>query len=72
MIAERKDRATTSLLRSLGRTSATLVTASMITGSGIFVAVGESTAKAGSGLPLAMILSGLVALRSVLVLPSSA
>ncbi len=62
MTAERKDRATTSLLRSLGRTSATLVTASMIIGSGIFVAVGESTAKAGSGLPMAMILGGLVAL----------
>src|SRR5437773_477437 len=53
-----------SLKRSLGPTTATFLTAAMIIGTGLFAALGESTAKAGSGLPLAIILSGLVALAT--------
>src|SRR5256885_16827815 len=36
----------------------------MIIGTGLFAALGETTQKAGSGLQLAMILSGLVALAT--------
>ena len=54
----------TSLKRSLGPTTATFLTAAMIIGTGLFAALGETTDKAGSGLPLAIILSGLVALAT--------
>ncbi len=53
-----------SLRRALGRTSATFLTAAMIIGTGLFAALGATTEKAGSGLPLAMIFSGLVALAT--------
>jgi APA family basic amino acid/polyamine antiporter len=53
-----------SLTRALGRTSATLLTAAMILGTGLFAALGETADKAGSGLLLAMLLSGLVALAT--------
>src|SRR5437762_6344931 len=53
-----------SLRRTLGRTTATFLTAAMIIGTGLFAALGETTEKAGSGLPLAMILSGSVALAT--------
>src|SRR6266705_880610 len=53
-----------SLKRSLGRTTATFLTAAMIIGTGLFAALGETTDKAGSGLPLAIILSGTVALAT--------
>src|SRR5213595_1911919 len=53
-----------SLTRALGRTTATLLTAAMILGTGLFAALGETTDKAGSGLLLAMILSGSVALAT--------
>src|SRR5436189_1494201 len=52
------------LRRALGRTSATFLTAAMIIGTGLFAALGETTEKAGSGLLVAMILSGLVALAT--------
>ena len=53
-----------SLRRALGRTSATFLTAAMIIGTGLFAALGATTEKAGSGLLLAMIFSGLVALAT--------
>src|SRR5213593_3138045 len=53
-----------SLRRALGPSMATLLTAAMIIGTGLFAALGETTAKAGSGLLLAILLSGLVALAT--------
>ena len=50
--------------RVLGRTTAMLLTAAMILGTGLFAALGETADKAGSGLLLAMLLSGLVALAT--------
>src|SRR2546425_1675870 len=58
------DAPTASLVRTLGRTTATFLTAAMIIGTGLFAALGETTDKAGSGLPLAIILSGTVALAT--------
>src|SRR5438094_1464786 len=52
------------LRRSLGPTTATFLTAAMIIGTGLFAALGETTDKAGSGLPLAILLSGSVALAT--------
>src|SRR5437764_10411807 len=54
----------TSMRRVLGRTTAMLLTAAMIIGTGLFAALGETTEKAGSGLLLAIFLSGLVALTT--------
>src|SRR5436190_18962723 len=53
-----------SLRRVLGRTTATFLTAAMIIGTGLFAALGATAEKAGSGLLLAMIFSGLVALAT--------
>src|SRR5438034_1553492 len=53
-----------SLRRTLGRTTAMLFTAAMIIGTGLFAALGETAEKAGSGLLLAILLSGLVALAT--------
>src|SRR5216684_3015877 len=50
--------------RVLGRTTAMLLTAAMIIGTGLFAALGETAEKAGSGLLLAIVLSGLVALAT--------
>ncbi len=61
MTAE-KNESKASLARTLGRSTATLMTAAMIVGTGIFGAIGSATAKAGSGILLAMILGGLIAL----------
>ncbi len=52
------------LARTLGPTTATFLTAAMIIGTGLFAALGETTDKAGTGLLLAMLLSGLVALAT--------
>src|SRR2546430_13363880 len=41
-----------------------LLTAAMIIGTGLFAALGETAEKAGSGLPLAIILGGLVILAT--------
>src|SRR5438552_17332366 len=62
MAGEGKGRPASALRRTLGRTAATLLTAAMIIGTGLFAALGETIEKAGSGLMLAMVLSGLVAL----------
>src|SRR5216117_1280944 len=50
--------------RSLGLATATFLTAAMILGTGLFAALGETAEKAGSGLLLAILLSGLVALAT--------
>ena len=57
-------KAGTGLRRPLGRTTAMLLTAAMIIGTGLFAALGEAAEKAGSGLLLAIGLSGLVALAT--------
>src|SRR5205823_5827885 len=51
-----------SLRRALGRTTAMLLTAAMIIGTGLFAALGESAEKAGSGLPLAIAIGGVIVL----------
>jgi APA family basic amino acid/polyamine antiporter len=51
-----------STARTLGRTTATLMTAGMIIGTGIFGALGATAAQAGGALLLAMIPGGLVCL----------
>src|SRR5438128_12040761 len=53
-----------SLARTIGRTTATLMTAAMIIGTGIFGAIGSARAKAGSGILVAMVLGGLIALAT--------
>src|SRR5947209_19666569 len=53
-----------SLRRVLGPTTAMLLTAAMIIGTGLFAALGATAEKAGSGLLLAILLSGLVALAT--------
>lgn len=58
------DKSKASLKRSLGRTMAVFVTAAMIIGTGLFAALGETAEKAGSGLLVAMLLSGLIALAT--------
>src|SRR5712691_4174206 len=52
------------LRRALGRTTATFLTAAMIIGTGLFAALGSTAEKAGTGLLLAIIVSGLVALAT--------
>ena len=59
-----KPEPTTTLARTLGRSTSTLMTAAMIIGTGIFGAIGSATAKAGSGILVAMTLGGLVALAT--------
>src|SRR3989442_15510636 len=53
-----------SLRRVLGRTTAMFLTAAMIIGTGLFAALGETVDKAGSGVLLAIVLSGLVTLAT--------
>src|SRR5438046_7033689 len=48
--------------RSLGRTTAMLLTAAMIVGTGLFASLGAATAKAGSGILVAMLIGGVIAL----------
>src|SRR6266567_1031166 len=57
-------RSESSTARTLGRTAATLMTAGMIIGTGIFGALGATADKAGGALPLAMIPGGLVCLAT--------
>ncbi len=52
------------LPRTLGRTTATLMTAAMMIGTGIFGTLGSATAEAGSGILLAMIVGGFIALMT--------
>src|SRR5436305_7508906 len=64
MATEQKEAEPGSSRRVLGRTTAMLLTAAMIIGTGLFAALGETAEKAGSGLLLAIVLSGLVALST--------
>jgi len=65
MVTGRKDgESQSSLRRTLGRTTAMLLTAAMIIGTGLFAALGATAEKAGSGLLLAIALSGVVALAT--------
>ena len=50
--------------RSIGLLTATLMTAAMIVGTGLFSSLGAATTKAGSGILLAMMMGGLVALST--------
>src|SRR5438876_10026113 len=61
---QKKGQPKASSRRVLGRTTAMLLTAAMIIGTGLFAALGETAEKAGSGLLLAIFLSGLVALAT--------
>src|SRR5438477_4988385 len=49
-------------MRSLGRMTAVLLTAAMIVGTGLFTSLGAATAKAGSGILVAMLIGGIIAL----------
>src|SRR5947208_2742463 len=64
MAREQKEAESGSSRRVLGRTTAMFLTAAMIIGTGLFAALGETAEKAGSGLLLAILLSGLVALAT--------
>src|SRR5438094_6857968 len=48
--------------RSLGKITSVLLTAAMIVGTGLFASLGAATAEAGSGILVAMLLGGLIAL----------
>src|SRR5437660_8019765 len=48
--------------RSLGKITAVLLTAAMIVGTGLFASLGAATAEAGSGILVAMLIGGLIAL----------
>src|SRR5438552_14226220 len=48
--------------RSLGKVTAVLLTAAVIVGTGLFTSLGAATAEAGSGILVAVLLGGLVAL----------
>ena len=62
MTSKTVDSRQVSLARRLGTLTATLLTAGMIIGTGIFGAIGSAASRAGSGILLAMVLGGLVAL----------
>ena len=53
-----------SLRRELGPITATLFTAGMMVGIGIFATIGAATAVAGSGILIAILLGGSVALAT--------
>ncbi len=48
--------------RSLGKITAVLLTAAMIVGTGLFASLGAATAAAGSGILVAMLIGGVIAL----------
>src|SRR6266705_5690811 len=48
--------------RSIGRITALFLTAAMIVGTGLFTSVGAATAKAGSGILVAILIGGVIAL----------
>src|SRR5439155_25035709 len=59
-VSGRSTRSKSSTARTLGRSAATLMTAGMIIGTGIFGALGATAEHVGSALLLAMIPGGLV------------
>jgi len=48
--------------RTLGKITAVLLTAAMIVGTGLFTSLGAATAEAGSGILVAMLIGGVIAL----------
>src|SRR5947208_8647570 len=58
------DRGGSGLRRELGTVTTTLFTAAMIVGTGIFAAFGAATAAAGTGILIAMVIGGSVALAT--------
>ena len=64
MTAQVGSQSPSSLRRSLGRTTLTLITTAMIIDTGIFAALGMAMQKAGSGILLAILVGGLVALAT--------
>src|SRR6266516_5645537 len=50
--------------RSLGKTTATLLTAAMILGTGLYVSLGATAAEAGSGILIAMTIGGMICLAT--------
>src|SRR3989440_6746808 len=64
MSAQHNAHSASTLARRLGRTTAMLLTAAMIIGTGLFAALGETAEKAGSGLLLAIALGGVVVLAT--------
>lgn len=50
--------------RTLGKLEATLFTAAMIVGTGLFTSLGAATSHAGSGILIAMLVGGLIALST--------
>src|SRR5437588_2088215 len=59
-----ESRSNLGLSRSLGRGTATLLSAAMIIGTGLYSSLGATAALAGTGLLVAMILGGVVALAA--------
>src|SRR5881628_4275076 len=55
-------RSTHSGTRSLGKITAVLLTAAMIVGTGLFASLGAATSDAGSGILVAMLIGGVIAL----------
>ena len=55
-------KAARSQTRSVGRITAVLLTAAMIVGTGLFASLGAATAEAGSGILVAMLIGGVIAL----------
>lgn len=51
-----------SVPRTLGKTTAVLLTAAMIVGAGLFTSLGAATTHAGSGILVAMLIDGVIAL----------
>src|SRR5438034_10914560 len=64
MVTEQAEVQSKASRRVLGGTTAMLLTAAMIIGTGLFAALGETAEKAGSGLPLAILLGGIVILAT--------
>jgi amino acid permease len=48
----------------LGKATATLLTAAMILGTGLFISLGAATAAAGSGILIAMTIGGMICLAT--------
>src|SRR5438128_7776013 len=61
-MAGARSSSTASAPRSVGKITAMLLTAALIVGTGLFNSLGAATAKAGSGILVAMLIGGLIAL----------
>src|SRR5881392_446007 len=57
-----KSKGADSKTRTVGKTTALLLTAAMIVGTGLFNSLGAATAEAGSGILVAILIGGIIAL----------